>query len=122
MACLILACGTAKDNQGESSGSESKKPKEELNAAIHLAEYLRSIPGLIVTGQGKNARVSIIGFSNEVEPLFTIDGQLVQGGLIHASEMVKAAEIKSVTVLKSPSETSAYGIRGSHGVIEIKLK
>jgi len=61
-------------------------------------------------------------FVSETEPLFVVNGTPINGGLSAASSMVTVADIKSVRVLKTPSETSFYGIRGSNGVIVITLK
>ncbi len=98
---------------------------EDLNASISLADQLRRIPGISVIGSGSSARATIRGnasASGDSEPLYVVDGTPLNGGLSYASSVVPVAEIKSIKVLKTASETSPYGLRGTYGVIEITLK
>jgi TonB-dependent SusC/RagA subfamily outer membrane receptor len=98
---------------------------QNLNPSVDLADHLKKVPDLTVTGSGGNAKVAIRGMatpSGDAEPLFVINNNPISGGLSEANSIVSVADIKSVTVLKTPSETSPYGIRGSNGVILIKLK
>ena len=125
MLALVIACGSSKSAASDSAKTNSPDKVENLNPAVDLAEHLRRIPGIAVTGSGSNARVTIRGMSSfvsETEPLFVVNGTPINGGLSAASSMVTVADIKSVRVLKTPSETSFYGIRGSNGVIVITLK
>ena len=123
---FVIACSASKSGVSESTKAkkESSDQINNLNPAVDLADHLKRVPGLSVTGAGSNAKVSIRGmasFSGDNEPLFVINGNPINGGLSAASAMVSVADIKFVRVLKTPSETSAYGIRGSNGVIEINL-
>lgn len=110
------------DNKGTSASNDQV---EDLNASISLADQLRRIPGISVIGSGSSARATIRGnasASGDSEPLYVLDGTPLNGGLAYASSVVPVAEIKSIKVLKTASETSAYGLRGTYGVIEITLK
>ena len=75
-----------------------------------IYEILRTIPGLMVTGNS----VTVRGSSNF--PLFVVNGTTVSsiGG-------IDPALVKSVEVLKGPS-ASVYGLQGANGVIIIHLK
>lgn len=133
-----LACSTSQPtvNQGRtvnngytetsarnSTGSVSQIDNPDLTRT--LADHLRSVAGVTVSGDGVNARVRIRGgvnsFSANVEPLFIVDGISFQdfGSVFSA---VNVADIKSITVLKDESQTSLYGTRGMNGVIVIKTR
>lgn len=60
-------------------------------------------------------------FYSSTEPLYVIDGIPIQagpGGLAG----INPHDIASVTVLKNPSDTAIYGLRGANGVIVITTK
>ncbi len=96
------------------------------------------VPGLVVSapsgtpGTMQDLRirgVSSITASNN--PLFVIDGVPVinpdfsgeiQRSSFSALSFLKTEDIESITVLKDASATSAYGARGSNGVIVITTK
>lgn len=123
---FLGACNSSKSSSsGAISKSGSENKIESLNPALDLVDQLRRIPGVSVTGSGSSARVSIRGMasmSSDTEPLYVVNGTPLGGGLAAANATVTVADIKSIRVLKTPSETSFYGIRGSNGVIVIQLK
>ncbi len=124
---FVLACSSSKSASSNSTSAKTRSPDkiENLNPAIDLADHLRRIPGISVTGSGSSARVTIRGmssFNSDTEPLFVVNGTPLNGGLSAANSIISISDIKSVRVLKTPSETSFYGIRGSSGVILITLK
>jgi TonB-dependent SusC/RagA subfamily outer membrane receptor len=124
---FIVACSSSKSASSDhASGKTSSGDKvENLNPAVDLVDHLRRIPGVQVSGSGSSAHVTIRGMASinsDSEPLFVINGTPLGGGLAAANSMVSVVDIKSVRVLKTPSETSFYGIRGSNGVIVIQLK
>ncbi|MDQ3015827.1 MAG: TonB-dependent receptor plug domain-containing protein [Bacteroidota bacterium] len=129
VACSSTKSGTASTSTTKSSSGAATKSDsdnlENLNASTSLADQLRRIPGVSVIGSGSGARATIRGnasTSGDSEPLYVLDGTPLNGGLAYASSVVPVAEIKSIKVLKTASETSPYGMRGSYGVIEITLK
>jgi TonB-dependent SusC/RagA subfamily outer membrane receptor len=92
---------------------------------ISLADHLRKVAGVQITGTGANAQVQIRGISSinsGTEPLFVVNGSSLDGGYRAAHDLIPVHNIKSIRVLKDPSDTSMYGIRGANGVIEIWLK
>ena len=124
---FIIACSASKSASSDSASAKKSTPNniENLNPAVDLVEHLRRIPGIQVTGSGSSARVTVRGMASmnsDSEPLFVVNGTPLGGGLNAANSMVTVADIKSVRVLKTPSETSFYGISGSSGVIVITLK
>ncbi len=124
---LMISCSSSKSVSSNSttSGKEPKDKNENLNPAADLVEYLRGFPELTITGSGSSANVSVRPTSSiptDGEPLYVINGTPVNGGLRTANSLVVVSNIKSVNVLRRPGELAFYGIRGSNGVIEIKLK
>jgi len=98
---------------------------EDPDLTLSLVDHLRSVPGLIVNGDGQTASVRIRGISSinsSNDPLFLVDGQQYSGGLQQAVQMIPVNNIKSIRVLKNPSDTAMYGVRGANGVIHINLK
>jgi TonB-dependent starch-binding outer membrane protein SusC len=90
-----------------------------------LDQYLRKVSGVIVSGSGKNANITVRGLTSlngSNEPLFLVDNIVINGGYAAVLEYVSSNEIASVTVLKDASETGVYGTRGSNGVILIDRK
>ena len=91
-----------------------------------LIDHIHSQAGVIVNGDGPTAQIRIRGqiqsLSLDSSPLFVLNG--VPRGQDFASVYndVSAIDIKSVRVLKEPSETGIYGVRGANGVILIKTK
>jgi TonB-dependent SusC/RagA subfamily outer membrane receptor len=98
---------------------------ENPNLTRTLADHLRSVAGVTVSGDDQNARVRIRGgvnsFNANTEPLFVVDGMSFQG-FSQVYSAVNVADIKSITVLKDDSQTAIYGTRGMNGVIIIKTK
>ena len=96
------------------------------------------VPGLVVTapsgtpGTMQDIRIRGVGsITASNQPLFVIDGVPVinpdftgevQRSTFSALSSLKSSDIESITVLKDASATSAYGARGSNGVIVITTK
>lgn len=121
----ISSCGVS---AGASRGSDENighTSVDNPDQTVSLADHLRKLSGVYVSGSGPNATVTIRG-ANSVnassEPLFVVNGQVLNGGLRAASQMVPVNDIKTIRILKNPSETGIYGVRGANGVIEIELK
>ena len=84
------------------------------------------ISGVIVTpAPGGGIMVRIGGpksfFSNE-DPLFVVDGVPIEAGRNGTLGWLNPHDVDSITVLKDPSTTAIYGVRGANGVIVIKTK
>ena len=125
--CIIAvtACGTASGGPQAPQENIGHTSVENPDQSISLTDHLRKLSGVSVSGNGPNATVTIRGVNSinaSSEPLFVIDGQVINGGLRAASNLVPVNDIKSIRVLKNPSETGIYGVRGANGVIEIQLK
>lgn len=133
MALFVMASCTATKTAGNDDVNADRKVAESGDKTlgsdennIPLEQYLRKVPGIQVSGNGSNARVTIAGMGNtsivsRKEPLYVINNVRVNS-LAQASNLVQTSNIKSIRILKSASETSFYGSAGANGVIVIKLK
>ena len=66
-------------------------------------------------GGGTMVRIHGIGSINANGPLYVIDGVPLQGNI----NTINPNDVASVQVLKDPSQTALYGVRGANGVILI---
>jgi len=97
---------------------------ESLNNNLDLTQELRRLPGVQIVGEGEAAAFQIRGvnsFTANTSPLFVVDGQTFED-YATVYRLVAPANFRSARVLKSSSDLSMYGVRGSNGVIVIKTK
>ncbi|HET9709733.1 MAG TPA: TonB-dependent receptor plug domain-containing protein [Gemmatimonadales bacterium] len=84
------------------------------------------VPGLEVTRTSDGyVAIRIHGpssFFGSGEPLYVLDGIPITPGPNGRISGLFAKDIESIQVLKDPSETALYGVRGGNGVIVIKTK
>ena len=66
-------------------------------------------------GGSAMVRIRGIGSINANSPLYVVDGVPISGNI----NAINPNDIASVTVLKDPSQTAMYGVRGANGVIVI---
>lgn len=95
------------------------------NPALTLADYLRRIPGVMVTGRGNNTQVRIRGGNSvdgDSEPLFVIDNVPMAQTYRAAVQMVDINDIEDVSVLRDISASNIYGQRAKNGVVIITTK
>lgn len=119
---LLFSCGTKKNMTGANNTDQSEIQQKDIN--LDLTAQLRRLPGVLVSGEGQNAKFKIRGASSVSAgqgPLFILDGQAMQS-YSALYPMVPPANFKSAKVLKNSSETSIYGARGANGVIVISTK
>ena len=123
---FIISCAAA----GASSDKESRESRGDVVTVEppdgrNITDYLRTVAGVTVSGDGPGATVTIRGQNSLVlsqEPLFVIDGTPISGGLASVYGAVTVADINYIEVLKDAADTAIYGLRGSNGVIEITTK
>lgn len=104
---------------------EARKAARDFSRYTSLADILRQQPGVVVSGAGQNASVSIRGANSiqlDTRPLYVYDGVELGRDYVEANNAIDRATIKSVRVLRSLDETNFYGERGRNGVIIIKSK
>ena len=87
-----------------------------------LADRLRKIGGLTVSGTGNNVSVLVRGMSSikfSNQPIYVIDGLNVGDNYARANGAIDVNQIKTIKVLKGPAQTARYGEVGKNGVILI---
>ncbi|MCB0569872.1 MAG: TonB-dependent receptor plug domain-containing protein [Phaeodactylibacter sp.] len=126
---LLLSCGTSRNTAGSDAEKvEIKNGRKESATKTYtaLSEYFRRIPGLRVIGDDTNGRVYVFSGSQALmttnEPLFVVDGVRIGQSFQALVRTLNVNDIERVSVLKTASETSIYGMAGSNGVIVIQTK
>ncbi|MEL6635956.1 MAG: TonB-dependent receptor plug domain-containing protein [Bacteroidota bacterium] len=124
----LVACSgghsLSKTQDGRSAQEEQiqeKKTRRAVEEVNSLEDYLRRIPGLIVS----SGTVRIRGYNSSFlsnQPLFVVDGVRMGNELARVSGLVDVKQIERVRILKEVSETALYGLGGSHGVIVIEMR
>lgn len=142
LTLLITACGST---QYANKGGRNM----DYSSMSTLADALRVQSGVQVVGSAHNTKVAIRGVNtsksnvsetftasptgggpvqrkttvlNDVEPLFLVDGTIVGNSYSQANRVVNVQDIVSIKVLKSYSETNAFGEQGKNGVIKITTR
>ena len=121
---LLFSCSSI-SQINTSNNIDDKKNKGYRSESISLTNQLRRFPGIQITGNGSNAKISIRGINsilNQQGPLFYINNSPVGNDYSLVYNMIDPNDIKTISVLKEPTELQRYGFRGSSGVIIIKLK
>jgi TonB-dependent SusC/RagA subfamily outer membrane receptor len=84
------------------------------------------ISGVTVTPAPGGGIVVRIGgprsFYSSEDPLFIVDGVPIEAGPNGTLSWLNPHDVESITVLKDPSTTAIYGVRGANGVVIIKTK
>jgi len=126
---ILIGCSSTENiNKDIRPGLETVRPQGSITDYREyyptLGDYLRQVPGVLITGSEQNQMVTIRGVSSfnlGNEPLFVIDGHIAGNTYNQVSRMINVRDIDHVRVLKG-SEASIYGIRGGNGVILISTK
>ncbi|MEK6546716.1 MAG: TonB-dependent receptor plug domain-containing protein [Bacteroidota bacterium] len=108
----------------ETGGSTNQKigPQKlnQTNSASLSQKLQGQAAGVVIgndnsPGGGAMVRIHGIGSINANSPLYVVDGVPLQGNI----NTINPNDITSVQVLKDPSQTALYGVRGANGVIVI---
>jgi TonB-dependent SusC/RagA subfamily outer membrane receptor len=86
-----------------------------LQGRVSGVDVTQGPDGIIVRIRGQN---SIMG----AEPLYVVDGQVIQAGPNGSLSGINPYDIESIKVLKDPASLTMYGSRGANGVIVVKTK
>ncbi|RMG28611.1 MAG: hypothetical protein D6730_05290 [Bacteroidetes bacterium] len=90
---------------------------------LELADHLRKIPGLMVSGSGRNVSIQVRGVGSinaGTDPLFVLDGTPIGTEYAMVADAINPNEIKSIRVLKG-ADAAIYGARAANGVILIRM-
>ena len=86
-----------------------------LQGRISGVDVTQGPDGLIVRIRGQS---DVMGS----EPLYVVDGQVIQPGPNGSLSGINPYDIESIKVLKDPASLTMYGSRGASGVIVVKTK
>ncbi|MBK9337823.1 MAG: TonB-dependent receptor [Lewinellaceae bacterium] len=121
---VVIGYGTQKKSDLTGSvGSIKTKDIERIPTASVDQALQGKIAGVYVTpasgrpGEGAVIRVRGTGTLNNANPLYVVDGMLLDD-----ASFVNPQDVESIEVLKDASATSIYGNRGANGVIMITTK
>ena len=102
----------------KSSISGTKLNVDQKTTYNNIYDYIRGkVPGVQVTPDNQIVIRGEGSFNSSNAPLILVDGMEVKD-----ISNISPSQVKSITVLKDPSSTSIYGVRGGNGVIVIKLR
>jgi len=137
----VVATGYSTKNKNEITGSTFQvngKNIENVPVTSFDQALQGKVPGLVVStpsgtpGTMQDIRIRGVGSITALNnPLIVVDGAPVinpdftgevQRSTFGALSSINSKDIESITVLKDASATSAYGARGSNGVIVITTK
>jgi len=126
---VLLGCKTSTSSVSGKTNDNPVVNTTSVDATVDdntLSMLLRRVPGVQVRGNDQNGTVQLAGNNSSLlasnQPLFVVDGVKIGHSLVMAAQMINVRDIKNITVLKRPNETSFYGIDGANGVIVIKTK
>ena len=123
LLCILIACAAPREGGSDTATTPAERragidPDDtviEIQSPQSLADYLRRVPGLIISGNN----VSIRGRG---APLYIVDGVQIGRSYTQADRSVSVFDIDRVEVLKNAADLALYGYRGQNGVIKIYTK
>lgn len=136
---VLVTGATACSSPGSTAGQGAPAPAEQgakstvtsddvlRNPNVPIEQVLQNkVPGLVVT-RAENGTIAMrirgtSSFSGNNEPLYVVDGVVIQAGPGGSLAGINPYDIATIKVLKDPAELTMYGSRGANGVIVIKTK
>ena len=118
LLAIFLVMASCSPNAGNAT---SKEPKD-YSQYQNLAACLRTVPGVIVSGNNISLRGGGGGGIAAVSPLFVVDNVIVGTNYERVNGMVVPVNISEIKVLNGTASTNRYGQEGRGGVILIKTK
>jgi len=113
---IVISCSSVK------TAPLTKDENRGTRQYITLMDYMRGVPGVQIHNENYLTIRGLQSAEAGQEPLYIIDGAQVGNSFVAAKDYVDPNDIDKVIVLKDFASTSAYGLRGSNGVIVIKTK
>jgi len=118
-----VSVGYGQKAKEEAGGVTSVSFEDKNKQVSRVEELLEGLPGLEVKRAGNGYSVTLRGvgsFMSSEQVLFVIDGTPygAGGGL----GWLNPADVTRIDLLKNPSETAIYGVRGGNGVVVITTR
>jgi TonB-dependent SusC/RagA subfamily outer membrane receptor len=118
MDFVYLESDKSKNEKGASNPQSLSLEKDKNTITYRtIFDMIRGkLAGVVVTQDNKITIRGVSSFYYSTEPLFVVDGVVV-----NSIDEISPVNVKSISVLKG-ADASIYGARGSSGVIVIKMK
>jgi TonB-dependent SusC/RagA subfamily outer membrane receptor len=118
MDFVYLELDKSKNEKGASNPQSLSVDKDKNTSTYRtIFDMIRGkLAGVVVTQDNKITIRGVSSFYYSSEPLFVVDGVVV-----NSIDEIAPVNVKSLSVLKG-ADASIYGARGSSGVIVIKMK
>jgi TonB-linked SusC/RagA family outer membrane protein len=122
----VVVLGYAAQKRSKITGSVSTVSAEEISETpvLRVEQALQGrAAGVQVTqssgqpGAGLTVRIRGVGTINNSDPLYVVDGVLVDG-----LDFLNPNDIESISILKDAASTAIYGTNGANGVVLITTK
>jgi outer membrane receptor for ferrienterochelin and colicin len=124
MAVLAFVITSCAGSGG--SAVPNKSSEKDYSQYTTLAQALRSVPGILVSGTLSNPVITLRGGGsggiNNIQPLFVIDNVSIGRSYEQANNLAAPDNIKSIRALNGLAATNRYGQEGAGGVILITTK
>lgn len=119
----VTACSSSKNSSATNDESYGGTTEVNVdNSSISLADYLRRVSGVQVSGNGSSATITVRGTGTMIgdsSPLFVLDAVKSGRDFGRISRLVNMSEVIKIRVLKGIEASAGYGQQGGNGVIEI---
>ncbi|WP_194774626.1 SusC/RagA family TonB-linked outer membrane protein [Pararhodonellum marinum] len=122
----VVVVGYGTQRKSDLTGAISSIKTEEI-VRLPVANVTQSLQGRVsgvqVTsasgrpGEGTTIRIRGVGTLNNANPLFVVDGMLLDD-----IDFINPNDVESMEVLKDASATAIYGSRGANGVVIVTTK
>lgn len=122
----FIVVGYGLQRKSDLTGSISSVKSEELNR-LPVSDVTQALQGRVsgvqitsnsgAPGAGATVRIRGVGTLNNSDPLFVVDGMLLDN-----IDFLNPNDVESMEVLKDASATAIYGSRGANGVIIVTTK
>jgi outer membrane receptor protein involved in Fe transport len=125
LTMMIAVAVFAACSSTANTGATTAKKEKDYSNLNSLADVLRTVGGIQVSGVGSDVTVLIRGQQTimlNTQPLYVVDGMPLGNDYSMANNAVRPADIKSIQILRDKAQTLKYGEPGTNGVILIKTK
>lgn len=124
LTAVLLACSRGPHPIPSATPESAPSPRDNAHSLDQLLAgrfsgvTVRPAPGggIVVRIGGPKS------FYGNEDPLFVVDGVPIEAGPNGTLSWLNPHDVESITVLKDPSTTAIYGVRGANGVIVITTK
>jgi TonB-dependent SusC/RagA subfamily outer membrane receptor len=127
LAAMLTACASSPNPEQDEPAPDLTAEDIQRTPDMPIEKALMArVPGLWVSRAPDGSLVMRIRRQTSINasevPLFIIDGMAFDPGPNGSLTGINPYDIESIKVLKDPTDTAMYGVRGANGVIIITTK